>query len=254
MNVCLSLNWNGSTRVCWSLACGPPTPHLCPFPFQVNFVWNHQKIDRSETKGGQFGSLVEMFGWPYQDIASECSMLGKAGYMGVKVFPPSESILSDRWLQNGERNPWFVGGGVSIFVSQSKGGVLYPLTTANACMMDCRFWVYQPVSYRLASRMGSLEDLKAMIKECRSHGVRVYADAVNNHMTGGGNDVGLHRNGDGGGCVYWGPKVGVFSISLCGVLVHMCSFFRGPGSNPLCASSRFGGVVSSMCVCMILLL
>jgi len=34
-----------------------------------------------------------MFGWPYADIEKECVMLGKAGYLGVKVFPPSESIL-----------------------------------------------------------------------------------------------------------------------------------------------------------------
>ena len=71
-------------------------------------MWNHPVIDRPETKGGQFGSLVELFGWPYADVGKECEMIGKAGYMGVKVYPPSESILSDIWLQNGEINPWFV--------------------------------------------------------------------------------------------------------------------------------------------------
>jgi alpha-amylase len=46
-----------------------------------------------------------------------------------------------------------------------------------------------------------------MIQTCRSNGVRVYADAVVNHMTGGGNDVWeSHRNGNGGGCALWGPK------------------------------------------------
>jgi alpha-amylase len=46
-----------------------------------------------------------------------------------------------------------------------------------------------------------------MIQTCRAHGVRVYADAVINHMTGGGNDViDSHRNGSGGGCAYWGGK------------------------------------------------
>lgn len=46
-----------------------------------------------------------------------------------------------------------------------------------------------------------------MIQTCRAAGVRVYADAVVNHMTGGGNDVwDSHRNGNGGGCDYWGPK------------------------------------------------
>jgi len=46
-----------------------------------------------------------------------------------------------------------------------------------------------------------------MIKTCRAAGVRVYSDAVTNHMTGGGNDVWeSHRNGNGGGCTYWGAK------------------------------------------------
>lgn len=40
-----------------------------------------------------------------------------------------------------------------------------------------------------------------MIKTRRSKGLRVYADAVVNHMTGGGNDVSKHRNSN--GCVYW---------------------------------------------------
>lgn len=35
------------------------------------------------------------------------SHLSQAGYMGVKVYPPSESILSFEWLQNGELNPWW---------------------------------------------------------------------------------------------------------------------------------------------------
>jgi alpha-amylase len=39
-------------------------------------------------KGGQKGGIVEMFGWPYADVAQECEFLGKAGWMGVKVFPP----------------------------------------------------------------------------------------------------------------------------------------------------------------------
>ena len=46
-----------------------------------------------------------------------------------------------------------------------------------------------------------------MIQTCRTAGVRVYADAVVNHMSGGGNDVWeSHRNGNGGGCDLWGAK------------------------------------------------
>ena len=45
-----------------------------------------------------------------------------------------------------------------------------------------------------------------MINTCRSKNVRVYADAVVNHMTGGGNDVWPDHRNDVGVCVHWGPK------------------------------------------------
>eukprot|EP00455_Lapot_gusevi_P057805 TRINITY_DN994_c0_g1_i5.p1 TRINITY_DN994_c0_g1~~TRINITY_DN994_c0_g1_i5.p1 ORF type:complete len:629 (-),score=202.72 TRINITY_DN994_c0_g1_i5:126-2012(-) len=141
----------------------------------VHFVWNNVPINQpSQFKNGQKGAIVEMFGWPYADIAQECDMIGKAGYMGVKIYPPAESILSYEWLQNGELNPWW--------------------------------FMYQPVSYKFYSRMGDRDALRNMIDTCRAAGVRVYADAVNNHMTGGGNDIMWHRNPAGGGCATWGPK------------------------------------------------
>ncbi|POM71068.1 Alpha-glucosidase, partial [Phytophthora palmivora] len=62
----------------------------------------------SGMKGGQKGAIVDLFGWPYDDIAQECSdFLGKAGYMGVKINPPQESVLTDAWPQSGQRNPWY---------------------------------------------------------------------------------------------------------------------------------------------------
>jgi alpha-amylase len=126
-------------------------------------------------KNGQKGAIVELFGWPYGDVKQECSFLAKAGYMGVKVFPPQESVFSNEWPQNGELNPWYL--------------------------------MYQPTSYKLNGRSGTRDELKDMIQTCRAAGVRVYADAVINHMSGGGNDVWeSHRNGNGGGCAYWGPK------------------------------------------------
>jgi len=46
-----------------------------------------------------------------------------------------------------------------------------------------------------------------MIQTCRKAGVRVYADAVLNHMTGAGNDVWPeHRNGDSNNCNIWKAK------------------------------------------------
>lgn len=139
------------------------------------FVWENGKIDRPETQDGQKGAIVEMFGWPYKDIAKECeNFLGKAGYMGVKIYAVQEHLESYHYLDGGQLNPWY--------------------------------FTYQPVSYKLHSRSGSREELRDMIVTCRKHGVRVYADAVVNHMTGGGNDVQMHRNSNGGGCTEWGPK------------------------------------------------
>ena len=91
--------------------------------------------------------------------------------MGVKIFPPNESILDFEHPEEGQMNPWY--------------------------------WMYQPVSYKLKSRMGTPEQLRSMINTCRSKGVRVYADAVVNHMVGSGNDMfPSHCSGS----VFWGNK------------------------------------------------
>jgi len=142
----------------------------------LDFIFNHPKINLpSNYENGQKGAIIELFGWPYDDIAKECEFIGKSGYLGIKVFPPNESMLSTSTLENGELNPWF--------------------------------FLYQPVSYRFSSRQGTYDQLKNMINTCRSNNVRVYADAVVNHMTGGGNDsFPDHRNGQGSYCNHWAGK------------------------------------------------
>lgn len=51
--------------------------------------------------------------------------------------------------------------------------------------------------------MGTAEQLRNMINTCRKNNVRVYADAVVNHMAGNGNDMfPTHCSGS----VYWGAK------------------------------------------------
>jgi len=140
---------------------------------ELDFIWNHPAVNQPpQYKNGQKGAIVELFGWPYADIEKECEFLGKSGYMGVKVFPPNEAILNFNGTENGELNPWW--------------------------------FIYQPVSYRLYSRMGTYQQLRSMINTCRAAGVRVYADAVVNHMSGSGNDAfPSHRTGN---CVYWPNK------------------------------------------------
>ncbi len=72
--------------------------------------------------------------------------------------------------------------------------------------MNPWYFMYQPVSYRLHGRGGSRQALRDMIATCRSHNVRVYADAVVNHMVGNGNDVSKFHRNPGAGCTYWGNK------------------------------------------------
>ena len=142
------------------------------------FMWDNPSVNQeSQYENGQKGAIVEFFGWPYDDIAEECEFLGTAGYMAAKVFPASESILTFDTVEDGQLNPWY--------------------------------FLYQPVSYKLNSRMGDKKKLKNLINTCRRNNVRVYADAVINHMAGNGNDMYQdHRNSIGGYCNHWGPKAG----------------------------------------------
>lgn len=142
----------------------------------VEFIWNHPQVNQPGSyQNGQKGAIVELFGWPYKDVEKECTLLSKMGYLGVKVFPPNEFVSNFGWSENGEMNPWF--------------------------------FMYQPVSYKFNSRYGTREELLSMINTCRSLNVRVYADAVVNHMAGCGNDrFPEHRNGGGNYCNKWGSK------------------------------------------------
>lgn len=141
----------------------------------VNFIWNVEQMeDPHSYENGQKGSIVEFFGWPFNDIKKECKFISRAGYMGVRTSPPSENIESYEQVEDGELNPWY--------------------------------FIYQPVSYRIISRMGNRKELIDLIKECRSLGVRVYADVIIYHMSANGKDINKnHRklNKD-GTCEKWG--------------------------------------------------
>jgi len=48
-----------------------------------------------------------------------------------------------------------------------------------------QWWVqYQPVSYRIESRLGTREEFKNMVSRCKQAGVEIIVDAVINHMSG----------------------------------------------------------------------
>ena len=97
--------------------------------------------------------IANLFEWNWNSISSECTnVLGPSGYGGVQVAPPEESVTLP---SNSPAHPWWE--------------------------------VYQPVSYQLNSRMGNRTAFAAMVSTCHNAGVKVYADAVLNHMTGQGN-------------------------------------------------------------------
>jgi len=57
-------------------------------PEAPNFIWQNAVINQDAAyQNGQKGGIVEMFGWPHEDVEAECESLGKMGWMGVKVFP-----------------------------------------------------------------------------------------------------------------------------------------------------------------------
>ncbi|MDQ4502855.1 alpha-amylase family protein [Sinomonas sp. ASV322] len=93
--------------------------------------------------------IANLWEWNWLSVAKECTnVLGPNGYAGVQVAPPQDSLTRSG-------HPWWE--------------------------------VYQPVDYKLTSRMGSEDQFKAMVSTCRAAGVKVYVDAVINHMTGQGN-------------------------------------------------------------------
>lgn len=94
--------------------------------------------------------IANLFEWNWNSVAGECAnVLGPDGYGGVQVAPPEESISLPA---NNPPHPWWE--------------------------------VYQPVSYQITGRMGNRAQFGAMVTACHNAGIKVYADAVLNHMTG----------------------------------------------------------------------
>ncbi|MGI5118195.1 carbohydrate-binding module family 20 domain-containing protein [Marinactinospora thermotolerans] len=94
--------------------------------------------------------IVHLFQWPWESVARECeTFLGPNGYGAIQVSPPQEHVVLAR-----EAHPWWQD--------------------------------YQPVSYQLESRRGGRAEFAAMVRTCREAGVKIYVDAVLNHMSGSG--------------------------------------------------------------------
>ncbi|MDQ6772754.1 MAG: alpha-amylase family protein [Candidatus Dormibacteraeota bacterium] len=110
--------------------------------------------DRGEHGRGDV--IANLFEWNWLSVANECTtVLGPTGYGGVQVAPPEDSLFRTvAATPTTPQHPWWE--------------------------------VYQPVDYNLTSRMGNEAQFKTMVAACRTAGVKVYVDAVINHMTGQG--------------------------------------------------------------------
>jgi alpha-amylase len=105
-------------------------------------------VSADASPGGR-DTIVHLFQWPWASIANECTtVLGPKGFGAVQVSPPQEHVVL-----SGQNYPWWQD--------------------------------YQPVSYRLVSRRGDRAAFAAMVSACHTAGVKIYVDAVVNHMAGG---------------------------------------------------------------------
>lgn len=92
--------------------------------------------------------FVHLFEWKWDDVSRECeTFLGPKGFAAVQVSPATEhAVVPEKSF------PWWQR--------------------------------YQPVSYKISSRSGDRTQFAHMIDRCHAAGVKVYADAVINHMSG----------------------------------------------------------------------
>ncbi|GAB3247921.1 alpha-amylase family protein [Kineosporia babensis] len=111
-------------------------------------VGSDTEVTKSASAAKSGDAIANLFQWNWASVAQECTtVLGPNGYGGVQVAPPQDSIKV-----NWDNHPWWE--------------------------------VYQPAGYDLNSRMGSEAQFRSMVQTCRDAGVKVYVDAVINHMSG----------------------------------------------------------------------
>ncbi|MFC3998782.1 alpha-amylase family protein [Nocardiopsis sediminis] len=106
-------------------------------------------------------AIVHLFQWRWESVAQECEdFLGPNGFGAVQVSPPQEHVVL-----SAQGFPWWQD--------------------------------YQPVSYKIDNtRRGTAADFQDMVDRCRDSGVKIYVDAILNHMSGSGS-VGAGPGSDG---------------------------------------------------------
>lgn len=87
---------------------------------------------------------VQLFQWTWNSVARECTDV-----LGPQQF---DFVLLSPAQEHIQGDPWWTS--------------------------------YQPVSYRIESKLGTRDEFAAMVQACHDAGVKVVADAVINHMAG----------------------------------------------------------------------
>jgi alpha-amylase len=74
----------------------------------INFIWQNVALTAAQSSfhNGQKGGIVELFGWPWVDVGKECAFLGRAGFMGVKIWPPNEHVWGSNYVSSVVFPPW----------------------------------------------------------------------------------------------------------------------------------------------------
>jgi alpha-amylase len=118
---------------------------------------NHAAEAKADASPGPRDVIVHLFEWPWASVASECTnVLGPKGFGAVQVSPPQEHVVL-----SGQGYPWWQD--------------------------------YQPVSYRWCPAAATGPRSVDGVDLPRA-GVKIYVDAVINHMAGGGS-TGAGSNG-----------------------------------------------------------
>ncbi|CAH1257173.1 AMY2A [Branchiostoma lanceolatum] len=153
-------------------------------------------------------AIVHLFEWRWTDIAAECErFLGPNGFGGVQVSPPNENRVV-----TSPNRPWWER--------------------------------YQPVSYHLNTRSGNDEEFRDMVHRCNQQGVRIYVDAVINHMCAHG------YSGNGTGGIYFngnsldfpGVPFGPNDFNDCSACLSGCNIHSYDDVNEL-RNCRLAGLL-----------
>jgi len=132
-----------------TLLAGLSTAVVAAALLTVGAVRHTDRAEASAATPGAHDVIVHLFEWPWASVAAECTnVLGPKGFGAVQVSPPEEHVVLP-----GSGYPWWQD--------------------------------YQPVSYQLTSRRGDRAAFAGMVGTCHAPGVKIYVDAVLNHMAGG---------------------------------------------------------------------